>query len=178
MQQSFEEFARNIRFPEGKKRNFKVTSSWGIYDIYKHIRKNHWYNIGRPVTEKEFYAIIRGVNKIFAEEVAKGNSIKFPHCMGTLELRKHEVGVSMKKGKLKVTYLPNWNETMKLWYRDEEARKNKVVLRYEEPYLYSIRYNKHDARYENKSFYGFSLNTFIKKALKDNIKNNITDTIW
>lgn len=178
MEQSYEEFIRNLQHPTGQKKNFKVTDSWGIYDAYKHIRKNHWYNIGRPVTEKEFYSIIRNTNKMLADEAAKGKTVKFPHRMGELELRKYERGVSMKNGKLKVTYLPNWQETFKLWYNDEEARKDKIVLRYEEPYLYSIRYNKHNACYENKGFYGFSLNTFIRRALKDSIKNNIIDTIW
>ena len=42
-------------------RKFKVSGSWGIYDAYKLIRKNKWYDIGRPLTEKEFYSIIRQI---------------------------------------------------------------------------------------------------------------------
>jgi hypothetical protein len=29
----------------------KVNNSVGVYDIYKAIRKNKWYSIGRPITE-------------------------------------------------------------------------------------------------------------------------------
>lgn len=69
-------------------RKFKVSGSWGIYDAYKLIRKHKWFDIGRPVTEKEFYAIVRQVNKRFADEIAKGNTVTFPCKMGKLELRK------------------------------------------------------------------------------------------
>lgn len=178
MEQSFVEFKESILHPEGKKRNFKVQDSWGIYDIYKHIRKNKWYNIGRPLKEHEFYSIVRMVNNQLAEEIAKGHEVKFPHKMGKLELRKYQQEAKIKNGKLKVPYAPDWNETLKLWYADEEARKNKIILRHEEPYIYSVRYNKYDAVYDNKCFYAFTLNSFIRRALKDNIKNGITDTIW
>ena len=47
-------------------RNYKITNSIGVYDLYKLIRKNHWYDIGRPLKEHEFYAIIRKVNSLLA----------------------------------------------------------------------------------------------------------------
>ena len=68
------------------------------------IRKNHWYNIGRPVTEKEFYAIIRGVNNLLANEIALGHNVIFPERMGRLELRKHPCKATIKNGKLKVNF--------------------------------------------------------------------------
>ena len=98
--------------------------------------------------------------------------------MGELELRKYERGVSLVNGRLKVTYPIDWEETIRLWFADEEAKKNKTLLRREEKYVYHVRYCKHDANYENKSFYQFALNRFIKLALKDNIKNNQVDTLW
>jgi hypothetical protein len=75
----------------GEIRNFKVKGSVGVYDMYKAIRKHHWYNIGRPVTEKEFYGIIRGINNLLAEELANGQSVDLPDRMGRLELRKYQV---------------------------------------------------------------------------------------
>lgn len=176
--QSFSEFKQQV-FSKGKgERNFRVKNSWGVYDALKLARKNKWYNIGRPVKEKEFYAIIRGVNDRLADGLAKGDTVEFPHRMGKLELRKSKRGVYLNDGKLNITYPVDWNGTLRLWYNDEEAKKNKTVLRLEEPYVYSVRYNKHDAIYENKSFYAFTLCTFIKRALKKNIKNGITDTLW
>ena len=63
----------------------KVRNSWGVYDAYKHIRKKDWYDIGRPLKEHEFYSIVRGVNDLLAEEIVKGNIIKFPHNLWELE---------------------------------------------------------------------------------------------
>lgn len=158
----------------------KVRNSWGIYDVYKSIRKHHWYNIGRPVTEKEFYSIIRSVNKLLAEEIALGHTVKLPQKMGKLELRKYEVGVKMKDGKLKITYPVDWAETLKLWYEDAEAEKQKILLRNENPFVYWVRYCTEGThcKYPNKYFYQFALNTFVKKALSRNIKAGKVDTAW
>jgi len=162
----------------GNRSKAKVRDSFGVYDCYKHIRKNNWYDIGRPVKEHEFYTIIREVNKALAEEVSFGHTVTFPQRMGKLELRKMPRGVSIIDGKLKVTYPVNWEDTIRLWYEDEEARKNKTLLRNEEKEVYNVKYCKHDANYENKSFYQFILNRQIKKALKENIQKGIIDTLW
>ena len=170
-------FTEEICRKKGDKK-FKVKGSWGIYDVYKHIRKNKWYDIGRPLKEHEFYSIVRQVNDLFAKEIADGNTVVFPSKMGKLELRKFERGVGIVDGKLKITYPVNWSETLKLWYEDAEARRNKTLLRRESKWVYHVRYNKYDATYENKGFYEFTLNRFIKHALKENIVKGKTDTLW
>ena len=175
--ETLEEF-KTAELKRGRKRDFRVTNSFGVYDCYKHIRKNHWYNIGRPVTEKEFYAIIRGINLMLADNLANGISVKFPEGMGMLELRKWERGVSIVDGKLKIGYPIDWQKTWQLWYEDPEAYRSKTLLRNEDKHTYSVRYLKHNANYENKTFYQFVLNRSIKKQLKDNIKNGKTDTLW
>lgn len=156
----------------------KVRNSWGVYDCYKLIRKNHWYDIGRPVTEKEFYAIVRGVNKYLAENIANGTTVKFPQKMGSLELRKFKAGVSLLDGHLKNTYPIDWRGTWQLWYEDKEAFENKIVLHDEQSWLYRVKYNKDKANYENKCFYQFVLNRNIKVALKENIKKRKIDALW
>lgn len=173
----YKEF-KNATVKASIKKKAKVRNSWGVYDAYKAIRKNKWYDIGRPVKEQEFYNIIRSVNKLQAEEVSNGNEVHFPHGMGTLELRKIERGVSIVDGKLKNTYPIDWEKTLQLWYNDTEARENKTLVRNDTKYLYHIKYNKHDATYENQCFYEFSLNRFIKKALSKNINKGKTDALW
>lgn len=161
-----------------KSKQCKVRNSLGVYDCYKAIRKQHWFDIGRPVKEKEFYAIIRGINKLFADNLALGESVVFPESMGILELRKFGTGVSFKNGELKNNYPINWAETWKLWYEDSEEYKKKTLLRFEHPWTYYIKYCKDKATYENKTFYQFTVNRLIKNALKDNIQNGKTDTLW
>lgn len=175
--EDYREFRNNI-IKNRTKSLSKVRNSFGVYDAYKYIRKNKWYDIGRPVTEHEFYSIIRGVNNLLADEIAKGNKVAFPERMGKLELRKNERGVSIVDGKLKVTYPINFHDTLLLWFEDQEALKNKTLVRYENKEVYKVKYLKYDATYENKTFYEFVLNRNIKKKLRDNINNRITDTLW
>jgi hypothetical protein len=156
----------------------KVRNSWGVYDAYKFARKNHWFDMCRPLKEKEFYAVIRGINKLLAKEIALGHTVTFPSRMGELELRKYKTGAFMRNGKLKVTYPVNWKETWLLWKNDAEAYKNKIVLRFDNEWIYHVKYNKYNANFENKLFYQFDINTFIKKALSQNIKQGKTDAIW
>lgn len=173
----YNEFANKIRKTRGPKK-MKVTSSWGVYDAYKHIRKQGWYDIERPLKEHEFYSIIRGVNNLLAEEIVKGNTVAFPYRMGKLELRKHKVGVSIEKGKLKNTYPIDWDKTVKLWYDDEEERKKKTLVRIENTTSYYVKYDKRKSTYENKNFYQFVLNQSVKRALSKNISKGKIDTLW
>ena len=157
-------------------RTHKITNSLGVYDAYKYIRKNKWFNIGRPLTEHEFYQIIRRINNYLAEELVNGNDITFPNRMGKLELRKrNSLPVIDKNGSLKVTYAIDWDSTLKLWYNDEEAFNHKTLIRLPERSVFRVKYNKDSANYENKSFMEFQINRDIKTRLKQKIKNNEID---
>lgn len=159
-------------------KNFKVQNSWGVYDAYKLMRKNHWYDIGKPVSEHDFYSIIRGVNNVIAEELSKGATVVFPANMGKLELRKSQRGVSIEGGRLKNTYPVDWLSTLELWYTDKEEREKKTLLRKEDKYVYHIKYCKFKATYPNKCYYDFTLNRGIKLLLKNNIENRLIDSLW
>ena len=157
-------------------RTHKITNSLGVYDAYKYIRKNKWFDIGRPLTEHEFYQIIRRINNYLAEELVNGNDIIFPNRMGKLELRKrNSLPVIDKNGSLKVTYAIDWDNTLKLWYEDEEAFNNKTLVKIPERNIFRVKYNKDTANYENKSFMEFQVNRSIKTRLKQKIKNNEID---
>lgn len=171
----YDEFKSSIQHLQ-ESRTHKITNSLGVYDAYKFIRKNKWFNIGRPLTEHEFYQIIRRVNNYLAEELVNGNDIIFPNRMGKLELRKrNSLPVIDKNGSLKVTYAIDWDSTLKLWYNDEEAFNNKTLVKLPERNIFRVKYNKDTANYENKSFMEFQINRDIKKRLKQKIKNNEID---
>lgn len=172
---SYQEFKSSILNLK-EHRTHKVTNSLGVYDAYKYIRKNKWLNIGRPLAEKEFYKIIRTVNKYLAEEFINGNDIVFPNRMGKLELRKRNaLPVIDKNNKLKVTYAIDWDKTLKLWYEDEQAFNEKTLIRIPERNIFRVKYNKSTANYKNKSFMEFRVNRDIKTRLKQKIKNNEID---
>lgn len=177
MMTGYQEFENKVLKRYGHKK-MKVTNSWGAYDAFKHMRKNKWYNIGRPVKENEFYKIIRSVNKLLANEIANGNTVVFPYRMGKLELRKVKRGVSIVNGKMRITYPVDWHSTLKLWYEDEEAKKNKSLIRHEAKEDYSIKYSKFAANYTNMIYYEFDLNRYIRLNLRDNITKGKIESLW
>ena len=98
-----------------KSRKHTVSGSLGVYDAYKYIRKNKWFDIGRPLSEHEFYIIIRQVNNLLVEELINGNDVELPHKLGKLELRKFEKRVSFINGVLYTNLPIDWDKTLKLW---------------------------------------------------------------
>lgn len=168
------EFVKAVQKVE-ESRVHKITGSLGSYDAYKYIRRNKWFDIGRPLKEGEFYKIIREVNSLLAEELIKGNQINLPHRLGTLEIRKRPTRVAIVEGKL-VTNLPiDWDATLQLWYEDKEAYNNKTLVRIENEEVFKVYYNKKEANYNNKSFYDFKPNREIKRSLTKSAREGILD---
>lgn len=154
-------------------RKHKVTGSLGVYDVYKHIRKNKWKDTGKPLTEHEFYSIIRSVNNLLADSFLCGNDIELPHRLGRIELRKYDKKISFKDGKLHTNLPIDWDRTLKLWAEDEESYISKVLVRAEENEIFKVFYNKSKANYNNKSFYEFEVNRDLKRRLKQRIKEGL-----
>ena len=171
---TFKEFKKKTQ-KVNETRTHKIRNSLGVYDAYKWLRKNKWLNIGRPLTEKEFYAIVRNVNNLLAYELIDGRDIKFPAIMGCLELRKYQPFIGYKNNKLKVSLPVDWDATLKLWYEDKEAYANKTLVKIQESEIFQVLYNRADANYENKSFMQFSINRQIKRILKKQIKSGRID---
>ena len=164
-----DEFRRKV-LKVDHSRNHKVKNSIGVYDIYKHIRKNKWYDIGQPITEHQFYTIIRQVNNVLADNLLKGNDIVFPNKMGRLEVRKFEPIIRFDDNKLTVRLPIDWDRTLKLWLEDEEAYKERTLVKMEEKEIFKICYNKTRADFPNKGFYQLQINRDLKIALKKKIK--------
>ncbi len=169
-----DEFRRNV-LKVNESRTHTIRNSLGVYDAYKFVRKNKWLDIGKPITEHDFYIIIRQVNNLLADNLANGEDIILPHKMGSIELRKYDAKISFQNGKL-VTNLPiDWDITLKLWAEDEKAYKEKTLVKVEDRELFKVFYNKRRANYENKSFFQFEVNRDIKIKLKSKIKNKVID---
>ena len=153
----------------------KITNSLGVYDAYKYIRKNKWFNIGRPITEHEFYSIVRRVNDYLAESLLLGHDVSLPCRMGRLELRKYDAKITLDGNKIKSNLPIDWDRTLKLWYEDEESYKNKTLVKVEEKEIFKVYYNKQLAGYNNQVFYEFNVNRELKKRLKQRIKEGKID---
>ena len=156
-------------------RTHKVRNSNGVYDAYKWVRRNKWLDIGRPVTEHEFYSIIRQVNNLLVDSILRGNDIIFPHRLGSLGLRKYRPTIAIKNDKLKVNLPIDWDRTLRLWAEDEESYKERTLVKMEEKEIFKVFYNKRTANYNNKSFYTFEINRDVKRRLKQKIKSRALD---
>lgn len=156
----------------------KIRNSLGVYDGYKWYRKNKPDDKKYILSESQYFAIIRQINNLLADEIAKGNDIRLPYRMGTLEIRKYEKTVRIDEEGKVVTNLPiDWDSTLKLWYEDKEAYKNKILLRLDEREMYKIVWNKENLNFNNKVFYELVYNRDLKRKLKHNIKEGITDAL-
>lgn len=171
---TYEEFKSEVQHLSSPRKH-KVTNSIGVYSAYKWIRKNKWLNIGRCLTEHEFYSIIRKVNDYLADSFLHGNDIKLPHRMGRIELRKYDVRINLDGEKVKTNLPIDWDKTLKLWYEDEESYKEKTLVKVEEKEIFKVYYNKQLADYNNQVFYEFNANKELKKRLKQKIKEGKLD---
>lgn len=169
-----EEFKRRVR-KINMPRHYSVNNSLGVYDAYKWIRKNKWFNIGRPLKEKEFYSIVRRINQLMTEELLIDGIINLPQRMGTIEIRKFDAYIKLENGKVKTNMPVDWNKTLELWYEDEESYNNRTLIKMEEKEMFKIYYNKNNANYNNRAFYEFIFNKELKVRLKQRIKKGGVD---
>lgn len=173
--ESLIEFKKRVR-RASMPREHKIRNSLGVYDGYKYYRKNKPNDKKYVLSESQYFAIIRQINNLLVDDIVTGNEVKLPHRMGTIEVRKYEKSVRIDENGKVVTNLPvDWNNTLKLWYEDPEAYKNKTLLRLNEQEIYKIVYNKENANFNNRAFYEFVFNKDLRIRLKRNIKQGIVD---
>jgi len=154
-------------------RKHKVTGSLGVYDAYKWYRKNKPKEKKYILSESQYFTIIRRINEALREELLLTGDLMFPCRMGRLEIRKHPAIITSDGKKIKTNLPIDWDATLKLWFEDEECRRDKTLVRTNVSEIFRVYYNKGKANYNNKSFYQFSTNRELKRLLKDAIKNNI-----
>ena len=70
---------RNKILKVNEHRKQTISGSYGVYDAYRWIRKNGWLNIGRPITTKQFYYIIREINKALSMSTQFDIDIPLPY---------------------------------------------------------------------------------------------------
>ncbi len=168
------DFLNSIKKVNGPRKH-KVNNSLGVDDAYRFLRKRKWADIGRCLTEHEFFSIIRKVNDYLADSFLHGNDIKLPHKMGRIELRKYDVTFSLDGEKVKTNLPVDWDKTLRLWYEDEEAYKEKTLVKREEKEIFKVYYNRQFADYNNQDFYEFKANRKLKQGLKQRIKEGKID---
>lgn len=172
-EETYKEYSKRIR-GVGKKNNhpFEIRNSWGVYDYFKYYRKKQCENKKSYIPTEQYYKLIRTVNSRLCDVLLEEKRLELPLNMGTLEVIGFEHTIKLVDGKVKTSRMIDWYNTLKLWYEDPEAEKNKTLIRFEAPIGVSVKYRKRDATYPNKSFYGFVLHREKKNLLSRKLKNN------
>lgn len=149
-----------------EKRKSKITGSLGVYDAYKWLRKNKWLGLNKPITEHQFYTVIRRINRYLTEEFLKGKDIVFPYGMGKITSLKTKPRISFVDGKLKTNLPIDWDRTLELWCTDKKAREKHSLVYLENKYIVYVKYDKSNATYINKSFIKFKVNRDLHCEVK------------
>lgn len=175
----FEKFRERV-LKVKEPRKHKVRNSWGVYDAYKYYRKNKPKDSKYIMSESQYFAIIRNINKLLVGKLLEGNDINLPERMGRLELRKTKTYIRIENGKIKTNMPIDWMQTLKLWHEDKESYENKTLIKKRTKEVFRVYYNKSKANYNNKGFYEFSLNRKIKHRLKNLVNDNKIDAfeLW
>lgn len=172
--EDFKEFAKRIVSKSPRK--YKITNSWGTYDYYKYYRKNKPKQSKYVLSESQYFSIIRRINQELGDQLLRESILFLPLKFGRIEVRKLDVTPKIgKDGEMIYNKAIDWDKTLKLWYDDEEAYINKILLKQESKEIFRVLYNKTKAIYTHKSFYQFRLNDEIKHKISQRIRDGRFD---
>lgn len=153
--QTLEQFKAQLKTQNAPKTK-KIRNSWGVYDYYKYYRTHRPNEHKYVLYECVYFAIIRKVNKILADEICKGFDVELPHRLGILRPVKRETRTWEHNGKLRTNKLVDWDKTLELWYNDEQAYKNKYLIYRDVKDVPKCIYDKRTAIFKNKYYYEYS----------------------
>lgn len=149
------------------KRNHSIKTGDTSKEAYKWLKDNKIINKNSKITISIYRKIIRNINKLLAKELINGNDIILPFRMGRLEVRKYNIKPRLRDNKIVSALIVDWKNTMKLWYEDPEACKDKILIKKADNKVFTVIYNKNKALYKNKTFYKFIVNRDIVRAIKN-----------
>lgn len=168
-----------------KKHSIKITA--GLWDAYK----NYVKKTGVPrITRKEYVDICHLLNKKISEKIIKESlEFKIPYGLGFLGIRKTELKIRIKDGKLqKCKMVPDWETTWKVWNEEYKGLTNAEIRKlpgktvvyhtndHSNGYIMKWHWDKHKVKVHNQRLYRFKptkqnrldLATHIKSDYKQN----------
>lgn len=165
MTESLIEYKKRIKKVTGP-RNHKIKGSYGVQDAYRWYMKKCNAQKKKYLTSTEYYKIIRGVNKLLGDYVVEGEPVRLPCRMGEIIAFKTDPSPRLKEdGTLKVYYPIDWNKTLELWYEDEEAERDNVVVRIHKKENFRAMLSKRHAQFQNQKYYRFNLIRVLKERI-------------
>lgn len=169
---------KEYRYSKGSGEHvYAVNNSWGVYDYYKYYRHNRprersYYKMN----EYQYYKLIRTVNEYLVDLLFSNARVELPDGLGELLVLNKPAKVSFKDGKLITNRPVNWDATLRLWFEDPQAEKNKTLVRWDTDNVVNIVYRKTKSSFKNKSFYEFQVIRRIKQRLSSLIAEKAFET--
>lgn len=148
-----------------KDREFKITNSYKSIDYYRYYKDWSKGKPGKNLNLSQFSAILQALGKSLANEYLRTGQIEFPYKMGAIVLYKVSRVPYLDDGKLKITGPVNWDATLELWYNDEEAEREKILVRHEKKEVFKTKYSMYGASHKNKSYYDFKIVRALQKKI-------------
>ena len=87
----------------------------------------------------EYLKITEGFMQFMANKIIAGEEVNLPLSMGAILIAGRKANVRIEDGKIK-GLAPNWKETMALWERDKQAKKEKKLIYHFNEHSRGIRY--------------------------------------
>lgn len=150
----------------------KIKAHFGMKDYFRWYKKNN----NDPVTYNVYSDIISEYNKAVIDLMLNESlEYRIPVLHLLLTIRKEHRAPKIINGKLYNNRPINFSKTMALWAADEEAKKNKTILRYNNRhtsgYVFRIYCKKHESGMSHKKLYKFKPSRQFKRDLAARIND-------
>lgn len=167
MDDDFIKFTNSFKKKNYPKR-YKFFNSYKVYDVFARM-KDKLKNKGVDINLNVFRSLVPELNLVLADELFENGEVHIPKNLGIIRICKY-------KTKNKLNNIINWAATYKLWHEDEEAFKEKILIRSERNFYHKILWFRYNAKFKNKNRMQFDVSKNIRIRLDDMIKNNDFDT--
>lgn len=166
-----EQFIANAKNVHGK-RVHNATNSYDTKDFYRGYIKGLGKDSKYFVSERKYGEILRVTNDILTGKLLDGYQVVFPYNFGSMQIESFKESFKIVDGKIRTSMMVDWNETLKLWYEDEECRKNKTLVRKDRGGRYcTLRYHRSNGRLQHKKYLYFMpcrrLTNIINKKMEE-----------
>lgn len=133
-----------------------ITNSYIPREAYRYERKNKYPTIGERVSDPLFLSVIKNVNLVMADELLKGNIVKFPMRMGTLQIGVRDKTTSKNRfGHYVTTKSINWKKTRELWEKEPDLKEKGAVVFSENSAIPKVKFDTSNSNCANHTFYQF-----------------------
>lgn len=151
-------------------RKHKHKADYGITD-YRNFYKDK-YDV--EIDAKTYSKILRAFNNSLMDLIInKSMSYTLPYLLFEISVKKVRRKPRIVDGKLINPNPINWKATNELWETNEEARNNKLLIRYNNShtsgYVYRIYCKKFKSKIKYRSYYKMRTNRKFKNKLKKRI---------